>query len=275
MLTFIIPLKSKKVSDDWQAVLRSLGYTLDSIANQTSSDWRVIIACHDIPEIDIPFDGKVIITQVDFGVPKAPENLDTKHKVLRTRILSIDKFRKVRVAAQQLHTYRTDFVMLLDADDLISSHLCEFANDNVDKNGWYVSQGYVWTEGSKYILKVGSHFYQRCGSSAIIKIDYNLLPNEIPLDVDATTLTLIKVDFPLVDYGHRKIDMGMKKAGTPLEPLPFPGAIYVKATENISTLSLKISNTFKLSPMKFMRTIKNTRPLTQEIVNDFAIPTNI
>ena len=59
-----------------------------------------------------------------------------------------------------------------------------------------------------------------------------------------------------------------RQRGTPLEPLPFPGAIYNLATgENYTTLSLR---TWRSRRMKLEKLL-HTRPLTRAIREEFGL----
>src|SRR5262249_8943705 len=69
MVNFIIPLKSRSVAADWALVVRMLENTLRSIFNQTVQDFRVGIACHEIPETSFDNDPRLEFICVDFPPP--------------------------------------------------------------------------------------------------------------------------------------------------------------------------------------------------------------
>jgi hypothetical protein len=69
MLTFIVPIKSRKIANSWTLVSQLAERTLRSICNQTSSNFRVVVVCNEKP--DIQFEHPHIdYIQVDFLIPR-------------------------------------------------------------------------------------------------------------------------------------------------------------------------------------------------------------
>ena len=66
---FGIPLKSKKVSASWSRVTELLENTLRSIFNQVDPDFRVFVACHEIPDVSYREDSRLEFLPVDFPRP--------------------------------------------------------------------------------------------------------------------------------------------------------------------------------------------------------------
>ena len=66
MIAFIIPIKSKTISSDWTNFLRLLNRCLNSVCNQSNTNFNVYIACHEIPETKFKDDSRVEFLQVDF-----------------------------------------------------------------------------------------------------------------------------------------------------------------------------------------------------------------
>nr|WP_299172541.1 glycosyltransferase family A protein [uncultured Allomuricauda sp.] len=221
MLTFVIPVKSKSVSNDWVGVCQLLETTLKSICNQTDSNYEILVVCHEIPEINYDHE-KLHFIHPDFPPPLEKSN-DQKGNLLRKRI---DKGDKVKVGvAYAVEKFNTDYVMLVDSDDFISNRISEFVNNSGnDLPGWFVGKGYLnlnW----KYVLLVTKQFNYLCGSSVIVK------PNLIQHFFDKG-----KIDLYL-DHRLTKLapDIELKK-------VPFSAAIYnMRNGENIwmSTQNVK------------------------------------
>jgi len=110
-------------------------------------------------------------------------------------------------------SFEPSYIMPVDADDCLSKHLAEFVNRNSHCNGWFINKGYEYQEGSRLIYLRQEDFYVRCGTCNIIK--YNLLH----LKISTTTNRVSTI--------HGRVRKFMEKQGTPIEPLPFPGIIYV------------------------------------------------
>lgn len=48
MIYFLIPLRSKESSNNWERVVSNFNRTLDSCFNQTNDDFKVVVVCHQI-----------------------------------------------------------------------------------------------------------------------------------------------------------------------------------------------------------------------------------
>jgi hypothetical protein len=140
MLVFIIPLKSKKVSDSWETACKLFERTLKSVCNQTSDDFRVIVVCHEKPEIDFKHPN-VEYVKVDFDLSKA-DKWEWKQ---------VDKGRKLLKGVVYAGKFSPSHIMFVDADDCVSKHLAKFVNGNKECNGWFVNKGYKYKEGNNLI----------------------------------------------------------------------------------------------------------------------------
>jgi len=228
-LTFIIPVISKEITDRWEVVYANLKKTLASVENQTNSNWRALIVSQTKPDVEY-IEDKIIYVPAGFKpARKYPTNikLSAREIALCRRVNDLDRMRKLRVAAAALHKYRTDFVMILEADDFVSNRLCEFVAADKEANGWSIEQGYTWNGKSNYVHRT-NRLTAVCGSSSIVKVFYELLPKEMSIDVDPTTLNLFSSGCPFLDHVHSEMRESMAQAGQPMQPLPFPGAIYHK-----------------------------------------------
>ena len=283
-LTFIIPLISKEITDRWDLVYANLKKTLASVENQTNSNWRVLIVSQTKPDVEY-IEDKIIYVPAGFkAARKFPSNikLSTRETVLCRRVNDLDRLRKIRVAAAALHRYRTDFVMVLEADDFVSNRLCEFVAANKEGNGWSIEQGYIWNGKSNYMHQT-NRLTAYCGSSSIVKVFYELLPKKMPIDVDPTTLNLFCSGCPFLDHVHNEMRESMAQAGQPIETLPFRGAIYHKGHGlNLSVQYCDEDEVPYLSPIVrirrwarrlflYPRRIENRVYLTESLKSEFAI----
>ena len=69
MIYFVIPLRSKAASHNWEGVTRNFNRTLESCYNQTNPDFRIFVACHDIPTLDQEYDDRVTFLPVTIPTP--------------------------------------------------------------------------------------------------------------------------------------------------------------------------------------------------------------
>lgn len=68
MLCFIVPAKSKKVSNNWEYFSKLVERTLRFITYQKSDNYQVVVVCYELPEFNFKHK-KVLFKQVDFPAP--------------------------------------------------------------------------------------------------------------------------------------------------------------------------------------------------------------
>jgi glycosyltransferase involved in cell wall biosynthesis len=213
VLTFVIPLRHPHNSPDWPALKGRLAQTIRSIAGQDDDRWRAIIVANrgsELPPLPDNFDLK----QVDFPPNPMFEQGDNEREAFLDSC-RLDKGR--RVLAGILEADRSSYVMVVDDDDFVSSRLTSFVAGHFGENGWYVRDGYIWGDGGKLVYEYAD-FSQFCGTSHIIRSSLYELPARMAA-VDPHCLRKI--------FGsHVFIREYLEERGTPLQPLPFVGAVY-------------------------------------------------
>ena len=164
MLTFVIPVKSRSVTSNWISFSRQFEKTLRSIGNQTDSNFKIVVICHEIPDINYTHDDLHFI-HPDFQ-PPSKENIGSKENLIKQRI---DKGNKIKLGVDYARTkFNTDYVMLVDSDDYVSNRIAEFVNNSHDSPGWFIGRGYLSFKW-KNVLIGTKKFNHLCGSSVIIK----------------------------------------------------------------------------------------------------------
>ena len=226
MIGFIVPVKSKQLSSDWNLFSRLLERSLKSIGGQDDNDFQIIVACHELPENKLEHP-QVHYTQVDFEPPKL-NNTDWEED---RRLKEADKARKILSGFNYANThFEIDYFMVVDSDDCIHNGIVKYVNSRKDSNipGWFVNRGYFYQEGKRLAWKIRSNFNLRCGSCIIIKKE--LFKHLIQED-------------PYLYYFHEKIDL---EEGVSLKPFPFEAAIYSMANgENHFMSSSKMMDLVK------------------------------
>lgn len=250
MLVFIIPLKSQQVSKSWDRVSKLFERCIKSVCNQTSPNFRVIVVCHEKPQIEFSHP-HITYIEVDFPAP----NSEYKNKRL-------DRKRKVIVGLNYARQLKPSHIMKVDADDCVSKYLAELVEQNPQSNGWFVNKGYLYQDGSKFVYFKRKDFYKWCGSCNIIA--WKLL--NVPESLLPDTIELKKYY-----WGHRKVVEKLAQQGTPIQPLPFAGAIYLVGhgdnTYPYSTNFLSYKGVyFWLKQILF-----NFRLLTSSVRNEFGL----
>ncbi|WP_139313634.1 glycosyltransferase family A protein [Salinicola sp. MH3R3-1] len=170
---FGIPLMSRAMSRDWTLVCRNLARTFESLRRQTSKDFRVLITCHEIPNVDTSgLDVEFILA--DFLPPSISNE---------TGKIGNDKPAKKRLLGLSLRTYLGEetYFMHLDADDLVHPSLVEFTLKDNNKSGYLVEYGYMFDCESGKVAPMGGDntpFWKHCGSCAVIYLTLNDLPSD-------------------------------------------------------------------------------------------------
>lgn len=227
MLVFVVPLKSMQASTSWEQVSNLFERCIKSICNQTSANFRVIVVCHEKPNIDFSHPS---IRYLEANFPP-PQNLDLLSK-------RADSERKIVTGLKAAQEFEPCHVMKVDADDCVSKYLAEFVAQQPQANGWVINRGYEYKDGSRFIYLRKNNFHIHCGTANIIK--YELL--EFPEQHE--TMDFKSISSYSIPHS-RMIDI-MAKKGTPIKPLPFAGAVYIiKHGENTEPRVRKYSNFFR------------------------------
>jgi hypothetical protein len=251
MLCFVMALKSKVVSNDWKKVCEVFGNSLRSAYSQIDPDFKVLVVCHEIPTLSDQYDERVEFIQVDFPPPEK----------LVTQKTMADKWRKLAVGMVRVGKIKPDFVMIMDADDLVSNQLSQYVNAHKSENGWMLRKGYTYRHNRPWIYQ-NNHF--TCGSDAIVNSRLIKFPqNSDPKSIE---------DCVVLKWGHTIIGEKLKEAGTPLKSLPFRGAIYVcDHGDNDSVLDSQSSQNRWPSPRYLLAKLRQTRLLNRTIKEEFSI----
>jgi hypothetical protein len=223
-VTFGIPLVSRAVAQNWARVVHQLNATIGSIYRQSDADFRIVIAGSDRPELTVPTDHRLEFLDVDQLPPMHDE------------VFIGDAVRKRRRIAERLRELGGGYLMLTDADDLISRNLVGFVRKDRHPNGYLVARGYMF-DASRGVLSPfpfvdndRDRFDQECGTSAIIPF----APDELPSSVADSSCRYLR----LMAKGHPGV-IGLARAeGRPMVDLPFRAVVYVRNTgENVSARS--------------------------------------
>ena len=163
-ITFGIPLLSRRVARDWPAAQRLLANTLRSVFNQSVQDVKVIIACHEPPEIDEVRDPRVTVVPVAFDIPRFQWEQE------------IDRMRKLEVIASAHRTAGAGWLFILDADDLVAKTLAA-------QIGAATTKAVVVRNGYRFDVRRGmaqplNRFWRKCGSCVAVNWTRDELPEK-------------------------------------------------------------------------------------------------
>ena len=128
--------------------------------------------------------------------------------------------------------------------------------------GFIIKKGYRYCPGHRY-LTTENRFQKCCGTSAIINANCFHLPS--------TTSNQEAAGCEILANGHTSIESAMARAGTPLQILPFRGAVYVQHGEQATTKLLGDDGRAKLGLRARFGKLRQMRPLTSALRSEFAI----
>jgi hypothetical protein len=249
MLVFIVPLKGRHASKNWTQVCALARRTLLSLLAQDHPDFRIFLVCDEVPN-GFPAHSALKIIQEKFPTPE-PSNWGSR----------LDKWSKIRVGMAAARELAPCHIMMVDADDCVSKRLSGFSAERPNSPGWIFDDGWIHDEGSSLIFRKRHQFDEVCGSSSIVRTsrdDLSLLERAGGCGLGIGVWR----------SGHHDVRRHSNERGTPLEVLPFPGAIYNLGTgENTSSFSLRKWRSRKV----LLKKLLGYRLLTARLRNEFGL----
>lgn len=265
MLGIITCLRARALARDWTYHVWLLQRTLDSMVAQTNREFKVIVVCHEIPDLPLLKDPTIDFISVDFP-PPARNNDD----------MCVDKVLKLTVGIDSAIAAGCDYITFVDGDDLISRRLSQFVAENNGKNGWYCGTQYIYRYGMRWVRKYNSPAME-AGPFIIIRSDLLRFAVD-PFYRGQRVNTLAAI-------GHTEYRKLLIAQGNPVEPLPFPGIVYILHEDATSQVPGLIGSDVLASLPKRSRlrralghlkrdakTIPNLRPLTTAMRLEFTVP---
>ena len=245
----IIPFAAKTTVSDWQTSCRLLKRTINSVLALPAEFASVSVIGHDFPE-NITFGNRCEWIEIQ-GSP--PDKFDSTAK-------SQDKSAKVSFGIKKAYADRHEWVMFVDADDLINQHLplyCEL--DQYDAVCF--ENGYSWNEKSQLLLKT-PHFHRICGTSWIMRLTPQMFPNWLGDGGER-----------VCDIAHNERFEMLNRINARIQKIKTPMAIYSVGRES----AMGFSATMGLSFVPNISNIKNIakllyyfRPITKKTKCDFG-----
>jgi len=256
-IAIVIPLKAKKVADNWQIVEERLFNTLVSIAKQTNSRYCTCVIGHDCPSYFSDTTG--ILEHIDFvkfDELDPPELCEDASK-------NQEKFEKDRCAKifsgyQYLLQNQPDITHLfpLDADDLLHEDFIKTLIE-LSMPNYIIENGYFYYLSSNLVNKTSS-FSTYCGSSAILSCQ--LLEDEIKKSRH----------FLFKHIGHVYMRTYLHDTGIPFHIPQKKLVMYVRDNgENISRLVRR--SVFLKLKINIKKWIKSLTVFTPSVLKKFGV----
>lgn len=269
MIGFILPFKPKKESGNWENDNLLLAQTIHSILSQTNPCFKVYVVYSDLPTVIID---NPKVRYINFSFPfmeyAEVDRANPGEFIPNTKRLVERRFDKGRKSIYGCHYAKEDgcdYLMLVDADDLISNKLVSYIEGNKNNNtlpGWYVNKGYILNKNSGKILRQRKmHLFN--GSTHILRSDLIDIP-------DFNDLNWQKYNW-FVSHGWTKARI-KQIYDLELQPIPFRAVIYVAHQSNISpVLSIVESRRLK----NFLKRIIFGLKFSDKIKKEFGIDNSL
>ena len=264
MLGFVVPIKSKAVSKDWDYELKLLERTARSICNQTNAQFKLIIVYNEKPEINFNHENIVYVNYpYPFVTADKIEDFDSYVQKYYNREYAekmLDKGKKISYGCKIAKEYNCSYLMAVDSDDLVSNKLAEYVNGHAgsDTAGWRVRKGFIYEEGSFYVTK-SKQIYGINGSTHIISSKIIETPN-----FERNIFWNFNL-FEAHGYTRQRLKDYHKAE---LKEIDFNGIIYVIHKNNYSNIK-KITSTLTLKNV--IKKIIRGKLITEKISMEFGL----
>lgn len=231
MLAFVIPFKPYRNSKNWVSDSNYLRNTIQSILQQSEAKFHVFVIVHDLPQ-DLLINEKITYLTLpkdycvyDLIVDGADQLKGNTYLCEKDVEYLFDQGKKQMYGAKIAVEMGFEFIMSVDADDLISKNLVKYVMDHKAEGniGWFVDKGYYFLQEKNIFIKRPYAMNMYNGSTNIVHKDY------IPA-FDINSMKLGDINFY---SSHAYLVFRLKELfGSTLKPLPFYAIIYVVTNEN-------------------------------------------
>jgi hypothetical protein len=191
-----------------------LAESVRSWHNQDDNDWAGVVVGNQYPVIDLG--ERIEFVRVDFDPPAMVAGPRTGlAAVLR------DKGTKLAVGLLRARQLGASHVMFVDADDFVSRQIAGFVTHHPHVLGWVITDGWRYNAERAVVRRHRGDFHLQCGSSHIVRTD---VFRPFTASTTASQARLYagfgaQLERWMGSHMHIHDDL-------PLQPLPFPGALY-------------------------------------------------
>jgi hypothetical protein len=262
---------------------------LDSLLAQTHPDFRIIVVCHEIPEIPQLKHPKIHALSVSFSPPARNNDEMCADKVLKLTA-------GITVALER----GTDYVMFADGDDLVSNRIADFVAQRPGGNGWFSNSEFFHRYGGTLVRRYDLPS-DHAGPNVIVRAEalrfadasdtsefwrgaVSSIDNERYIQALVSRGPRVNT---LAAIGHTKYLALLESEGCSLQPLPFVASIVILNPDSTSNVSGGEGSAVdgalqrhplwrkKLSRIKqVVRAAHTLRLLTPAMRKEFSVPAN-
>jgi hypothetical protein len=248
MILAILPFIADGVANDWPKAVACLERTLGSILGNPERDVRAMVVCQDRPPLKLK-DERYLFLQSSHPKPDK-QDVMAKHG---------DKGAKTAEAFEAARELQPEYVMIVDADDLISNTLVSYVYQRRQFDAFCFKKGYEWREGSAH-FNLRSRFNQVCGSAFVWRFQERLFPAYLGRNYNKR----------VCDQGHNLVEAAMDAEGLAVDKVYQPKAVYV--TGHVNHMYGNFHQvTFKRQLKELLLSPWQHRKLTPELKAEFGL----
>lgn len=250
MIGIVIPLKSRAMSADWRLTQQLLRQTLHSVLRQTNQDFMIVVVHHDRPDLGSIGSSRVELVDASFPPPVQKEAGPMRR----------DKEQKVLAGVRLLLERGCEWVLKLDADDLLAKETCAFIA-TCDADAVIFNSGIIASRGSNWHIMESESFHRVCGSCMAF---HRRMLTESPGQQHLPPMFDL-----LVTDGHSHPEEECRQLSARISYPPFPAACYVQSAD--IRLSALYNANYKPTLREFVGRLRRLRWTTREVRERFGL----
>ena len=275
-VAFLIPFASRRIKSKWDIACAHLRQTLKSVQNSTSESYCVVVAGHEAPDFNFESNARFCYLSVDHAIPNHED------PVVRGRL---DKLAKIAAAWKHATAaWNPQYVMKLDADDLISSKLVHWLENFGGEPGYLIKHGWVWRSGARHVFQSTEYLDRVCASCLIIRSDIAEQEGPFLTGVEGTRLNEAGLTFAitnqyslvpgsgtstlLLNDSHQRYAAQFAYLGHRITTVPFKAVVYRTGNPESNSAALKTER-----PTLRMRlgAMRRTKLITNSLRREFGL----
>ncbi len=286
MLGIVTSLRARELAQDWAHHVWLLDRAVASMLAQDDCEVKVFVVCHEVPESEHLGDPRVRFESVRIAPPR--RNNDE---------MCADKVVKLSEGARSAIDAGCDYVMVSDADDLLSRRVGGVVAAGNGEPGWYSPSELFYRYGDWRL-----RFYRlppgQSGPCAIFRSDllefervvhgspwYRTLAGDGAETYADALVSLGRRVNPVLAAGHPEYRGIVRARGAELLPLPFSGNVVICHEDSTSRVPGGLGSSAPSrpeeiqsahNPIRWLRRrmsgLRALRLLTRSTVHEFNIP---
>nr|WP_294907052.1 hypothetical protein [uncultured Lacibacter sp.] len=258
----IIPFRPKAESVDWEQECSLLQQTIFSLLQQTYRGIHIYVIYTDVPLLQVA-DERVSYEATPF-VHERYDDMQNNAALLqlfksaKLVVRRWDKARKLCYGSMLAKHAKADYIMAMDADDRLSKYFFERLSTSADGGncpGWYMHSGYLYKDGSNYLVRVPKLMRLFNGSTHVLHNRLVRIPDFSSLDWQDYNL--------FTDHGWIK-DRVKKEYNADLKIVDYPALVYVVHGSNISQVNGEFGFSFRKLVKRLLRSVRLSSSLREE-----------